>query len=113
MKAVILAGGLGTRLSELTSHIPKPLTEINGMPILWHIMKIFSYYGINDFIILAGYKALKIKEFFSNYQLHSKSTIIETKHGLADIDVESIEDWRVHIVDTGLHTQTGGRIKRI
>lgn len=113
MKAVILAGGLGTRLSEETSVKPKPMVEIAGMPIIWHIMKYYSCYGITDFIICAGYKGYVLKEFFSNYVLHSSDVTIETKSNKLIFHRTRSEDWRVTIVDTGKETMTGGRLKRV
>ena len=113
MKAVILAGGLGTRLSEETVSRPKPMVEIGGKPIIWHIMKIYSAHGINDFIICCGYKGYMIKEFFANYLLHSSDVTIDIKNDKIDIHENSAEPWRVTLVDTGEHTGTGGRIRRI
>jgi len=113
MKAVILAGGLGTRLSEETSSKPKPMVEIGGMPILWHIMKIYSFYGINDFIICCGYKGYIIKEFFANYFLHQSDITFDIINNDIKIHQKRSEDWMVTLVDTGLDTMTGGRIRRI
>jgi glucose-1-phosphate cytidylyltransferase len=114
MKAVILAGGLGTRISEESHLKPKPMIEIGGMPILWHIMKYYSCYDINDFIICAGYKAQIIKEFFANYYLHrSDITFDFSRKNEITVHNNVAESWRVTIVDTGLNTMTGGRIKRI
>jgi glucose-1-phosphate cytidylyltransferase len=114
MKAVILAGGAGTRIGEETIVKPKPMIQIGGMPILWHIMKIFSHYGIFDFIICAGYKQEAIKEYFANYALfHSDVTFDFSKGGEIRIHNDVSEPWRVTVVDTGLNTMTGGRIKRI
>ncbi len=113
MKCVILAGGLGTRLSEETVLKPKPMVEIGGHPILWHIMKIYSHYGINDFIICAGYKGYLIKEFFANYRLHMSDATFDMESGQAQIHNNYAEAWRVTCVDTGDATMTGGRIKRI
>ena len=113
MKVVILAGGLGTRLSEETEVIPKPLVEIGGKPILWHIMKIFSYYGLNEFIICLGYKGYKIKEYFINYsQLNSDLTIDLNKNSVK-VHKKNSEPWVITLVDTGTETMTGGRLKRI
>jgi glucose-1-phosphate cytidylyltransferase len=113
MKAVILAGGLGTRLSEETSLKPKPMVEIGSMPILWHIMKTYSSYGINDFIICLGYKGYIIKEYFSNYRIHNSDLIIDlTKKHIEVLDSE-VEPWNISLIDTGEATMTGGRIKRI
>jgi len=113
MKAVILAGGRGTRLSEETEFRPKPMVEIDGIPILWHIMKTYSFYGINDFIICLGYKGYMIKEFFANYFLHASDVTIDIqKNEITTIKSKS-EPWKVTLVDTGENTMTGGRIKRI
>ncbi len=112
MKAVILAGGLGTRLSEETTMRPKPMIEIGGRPILWHIMKIYSHYGINDFIICAGYKSHVIKDFFASYALHSSDVTFHMATGTVETHSNAGEDWRVTVIDTGEHTQTGGRLKR-
>ena len=113
MKAVILAGGRGTRLSEETEFRPKPMVEIGGMPILWNIMKTYSFYGINDFIICLGYKGYMIKEFFANYFLHASDVTIDIqKNEITTIKSKS-EPWKVTLVDTGENTMTGGRIKRI
>ena len=113
MKAVILAGGLGTRISEESYLKPKPMIEIGGMPILWHIMKIYSRYGINDFIICAGYKQHVIKEFFKNYSLYHSDITFNLSDGSIKSHKETSEPWNVTVVDTGLETMTGGRIKRI
>jgi glucose-1-phosphate cytidylyltransferase len=113
MKAVILAGGLGTRLSEETTMRPKPMIEIAGRPILWHIMKIYSAHGINDFIICAGYKSHVIKDFFASYALHSSDVTFDLKNKTIQSHNNAAEDWRVTVVDTGEHTQTGGRLKRV
>jgi glucose-1-phosphate cytidylyltransferase len=112
MKALILAGGFGTRLSEETDIKPKPMVEIGGKPILWHIMKIYSYYGINDFVILLGYKGYYIKEYFANYFLHQSSVTIDLQNNDMKIHSNTSEPWRVTLLDTGLHTMTGGRIKQ-
>jgi glucose-1-phosphate cytidylyltransferase len=113
MKIVILAGGFGTRLSEETDVKPKPMVEIGGMPILWHIMKIYSYYGYNDFIICLGYKGYIIKEFFKNYFLHKTDVTIDiSKNNVIEHNSE-VEPWRITLVDTGKETMTGGRVKRI
>ena len=112
MKVLILAGGFGTRLSEETSVLPKPMLEIGGKPILWHIMKIYSHYGYNDFIILLGYKGYIIKEYFSNYFLHQSDVKIDLKNNSMEILNCEIEPWKVTLLDTGLDTMTGGRIKR-
>lgn len=111
MKAVILAGGLGTRLSEETNLKPKPMVEIGDMPILWHIMKIYSHFGINDFIILVGYKGYLIKEFFANYSLHHSNVTIDLSKNSIQYHNNESEDWKVSIIDTGINTNTGGRIK--
>ncbi|MBT4327626.1 MAG: glucose-1-phosphate cytidylyltransferase [Candidatus Nitrosopelagicus sp.] len=113
MKAVILAGGLGTRISEETSSKPKPLIEIGEMPILWHIMKIYSSYGINDFIICCGYKGYMIKEYFANYSLHMSDVTFDMKNNSMEVHHKSVEPWKVTLVDTGLDTLTGARLNRI
>lgn len=113
MKAVILAGGLGTRISEETQVRPKPMVEIGGRPILWHIMKIYSYYGVNDFIICLGYKGYTIKEYFANYYMHMSDVTFDMCDGKRTIHSNAAEPWRVTLVDTGEHTMTGGRIKRV
>lgn len=113
MKAVILAGGLGTRLSEETSVRPKPMVEIGGKPILWHIMKIYSHYGINDFIICLGYKGYVIKEYFANYFLHMSDVTFDMAHNKMEVHQKYAEPWRVTLVDTGDETLTGGRLKRV
>lgn len=113
MKAVILAGGFGTRLSEATNLIPKPMVEIGGKPILWHIMKIYSHYGINEFIICCGYKQYVIKEYFANYFRHNSDMTVDLSNDSVQIHNNHSEKWKVTMVDTGLNTQTGGRIKRI
>jgi len=113
MKVVILAGGLGTRLSEETDIIPKPIVEIGGYPIIWHIMKIYSTYGYNDFLVCLGYKGYLIKEYFANYFLHMSDVTFNLKTGKMILQRSNSEDWQVTLVDTGLSTMTGGRIKRI
>ena len=113
MKVVILAGGLGTRLSEETDIRPKPMVEIGDYPIIWHIMKIYSHYGFNDFIICLGYKGYIIKEYFANYFLHKSDVQIEIQSNRTTYLNSSIEPWKITLVDTGLNTMTGGRIKRI
>lgn len=113
MKAVILAGGLGTRLSEETSLKPKPMVEIGGMPILWHIMKIYSSHGINDFVVCAGYKGYVIKEYFANYFLHMSDFTFDMSENEMIVHRKKAEPWRVTIVDTGEATMTGGRLARV
>jgi glucose-1-phosphate cytidylyltransferase len=113
MKVVILAGGLGTRLSEETELKPKPMVEIGGKPILWHIVKIYSHYGFNDFIICLGYKGYVIKEYFANYFLHQSDITINLKENKLEVHNCKAEPWKVTLIDTGLSTNTGGRIKRI
>ncbi|MBN8837277.1 MAG: glucose-1-phosphate cytidylyltransferase [Sphingobacteriia bacterium] len=113
MKVVILAGGLGTRISEETSLKPKPMVEIGGMPILWHIMKIYSHYGFNDFIICLGYKGYIIKEYFANYFLHKSDVTIDLKNNTVKVHDSHAESWNITLVDTGVDSMTGGRIKRI
>ena len=113
MKVVILAGGFGTRLAEETHSIPKPMVEIGGKPILWHIMKIYSTYGFNDFVICLGYKGYVIKEYFANYFLHNSDVTIDIKNNSMEIHNNYSEPWKVTLVDTGLDTMTGGRIKRV
>ena len=113
MKAVILAGGLGTRLSEETVMRPKPMVEIGGKPILWHIMKYYSHFGVNDFVICLGYKGYMIKEYFANYFLHMSDVTIDLARNRTDIHENKVEPWRVTLVDTGEQTQTGGRLKRV
>jgi len=113
MKVVILAGGFGTRLSEETEIKPKPMVEIGGYPIIWHIMKIYSTYGYNDFLVCLGYKGYLIKEYFANYFLHMSDVTFNLKTGEMILQRSNSEDWQVTLVDTGLDTMTGGRIKRI
>lgn len=113
MKAVILAGGLGTRLSEETTTRPKPMVEIGGKPILWHIMNIYGVHGINEFIIAAGYKAEVIKEYFLNFYAINNDITVDLTTGKTTIHEGKQPDWKAHIIDTGLHTQTGGRLKRL
>ena len=113
MKAVILAGGLGTRLSEETSIKPKPMVEVGGMPILLHIMKSYSYYGINDFIICLGYKGYVIKEFFANYFLHMSDVTFDMETNSMEVHQVAAEPWKVTLVNTGDKTMTGGRLKRV
>jgi glucose-1-phosphate cytidylyltransferase len=113
MKVVILAGGLGTRISEESVSKPKPMIEIGGMPILWHIMKIYSSHGINDFVICCGYKGYVIKEYFANYFLHMSDVTIDMSTNSIEVHNKKAEPWKVTLVDTGEATQTGGRLKRI
>ena len=113
MKAVILAGGLGTRLAEETSLKPKPMVEIGGKPILWHIMKIYSHHGINDFIICLGYKGSVIKEYFSNYFINNSNVTFDIRKNEIEVHQNNLEPWRVTLVDTGDHSMTGGRLKRL
>lgn len=113
MKAVILAGGLGTRISEETHVIPKPMILIGGKPVLWHIMKIYSHYGINDFIICLGYKGYAIKEYFANYFLHTSDVTFNMRTNEMEVHQNHAEPWRVTLVDTGENTMTGGRLKRV
>lgn len=112
MKVLLLAGGFGTRLSEETSVVPKPMVEVGGRPMLWHIMKIYSAHGYNDFVVLLGYKGYYIKEFFANYFLHQSDVTIHLDSGKMEIHNNSSEPWKVTLLDTGLNTMTGGRIKR-
>ncbi|KKJ78367.1 glucose-1-phosphate cytidylyltransferase [Kiloniella litopenaei] len=113
MKAVLLAGGLGSRISEETHLKPKPMVEIGGMPILWHIMKIYSSHGINEFIVCLGYKGYVIKEYFANYFLHNADVTIDLENNQLEYHASKAEPWKITLVDTGPHTQTGGRVKRI
>jgi len=113
MKAVILAGGLGTRISEESHLRPKPMVEIGGMPILWHVMKIYAHHGISDFVVCLGYKGYVIKEYFSNYFLHSSDVTIDARTNRTTFHTTKAEPWRVTLVDTGEKTQTGGRLKRV
>ncbi len=113
MKAVILAGGLGTRISEETATRPKPMVEIGGMPVLWHLLKIYSHHGINDFIICLGYKGYLIKEYFANYFLHMSDITIDLSTNKLEVHHKHAEPWRITLVDTGEQTQTGGRLKRV
>jgi glucose-1-phosphate cytidylyltransferase len=113
MKVVILAGGLGTRIAEETTVKPKPMVEIGGRPILWHIMKIYSHFGFNDFIICLGYRGYIIKEYFANYFLHMSDVTLHLSENRMDVHRETAEPWRVTLINTGEETQTGGRIKRI
>jgi glucose-1-phosphate cytidylyltransferase len=113
MKAVILAGGLGTRISEESHLKPKPMIEIGGRPILWHIMKIYSHYGINDFVICLGYRGYVIKEYFANYFLHMSDVTFDMAQNRMEVHQNSAEPWRVTLIDTGADTMTGGRLKRV
>lgn len=113
MKAVILAGGRGSRISEETDSRPKPMVEIGGIPILWHIMKIYSAYGIHDFIICCRYKGYLIKEYFANYFLHMSDVTFDMKNNTTKVHQNYAEPWQVTLVDTGADTMTGGRLKRI
>lgn len=113
MKAVILAGGLGTRISEETHLKPKPMIEIGGKPILWHIMKLYSAHGVNDFVICCGYKGYIIKEYFANYFLHMSDVTLDMEHNRMEVHQQKAEPWRVTLVDTGEETLTGGRLKRV
>jgi glucose-1-phosphate cytidylyltransferase len=113
MKAVILAGGQGTRISEESHVRPKPMIEIGGRPILWHIMKIYSHYGINDFVICLGYRGYVIKEYFANYSLHLSDVTFDISQNSLEVHRRRVEPWRVTLVDTGEATQTGGRLKRV
>jgi glucose-1-phosphate cytidylyltransferase len=113
MKAVILAGGLGTRLSEETVVRPKPMVEIGGRPILWHVMKVYSSHGVQDFVVCLGYKGYMIKEYFANYFLHMSDVTFDMTSNRMDVHQNNAEPWKVTLVDTGEATQTGGRIKRI
>jgi len=112
VKVLLLAGGFGTRLSEETDVRPKPMVEIGGKPILWHIMKIYSHYGFNDFVVLLGYKGYYIKEYFANYFLHQSDVTIDMTNGMMEVHNNSSEPWKVTLLDTGLNSMTGGRIKR-
>jgi glucose-1-phosphate cytidylyltransferase len=113
MKAVILAGGLGTRISEETQSRPKPMIEIGGKPILWHILKTYSYYGINDFIICCGYKGYMIKEYFANYFLHMSDVTFDMRSNSTKVHQKNVEPWTITLIDTGDNTMTGGRLKRV
>ncbi|WP_309610599.1 glucose-1-phosphate cytidylyltransferase [Sphingomonas sp.] len=113
MQAVILAGGLGTRLGEETSVRPKPMVEVGGMPIIWHIMKIYSAHGINDFIVCLGYKGYMLKEYFANYFLHTADVTIDLSKNAIEVHQNWSEPWRITLVETGADTMTGGRLKRV
>ena len=112
MKAIILAGGFGTRLAEETGIRPKPMVEIGGRPIIWHIMKIYSHFGVNDFIVCLGYKGYMIKEYFANYGLHMSDVTIDMRSREVEVHRNTAEDWRISLVDTGDDTMTGGRVRR-
>jgi len=113
MKVVILAGGFGTRITEETHIKPKPMIEIGGMPLIWHIMKIYSSYGFNEFIICCGYKGYVIKEYFANYFLHNSDVTFDIKNNSMEVHEKYAEPWKITLVDTGINTMTGGRLKRI
>ena len=113
MKAVILAGGLGTRISEETGSRPKPMVEVGGKPILWHIMKIYSHHGIHDFVICCGFRGYVIKEYFANYFLHMSDVTFDMENNEMHVHQRFAEPWRVTLIDTGENTMTGGRIKKI
>ncbi len=113
MKAVILAGGLGTRLSEETAVRPKPMVEVGGMPVLWHIMKIYAAHGINDFVVCLGYRGYVIKEWFANYALHTSDVTFDLGTGEMQVHHSTTEPWRVTLVETGAETMTGGRLRRV
>ena len=113
MKAVILAGGLGARLGDETTGLPKPMIEIGGKPLLWHIMKSYSFYGINNFIICLGYKGYIIKEYFANYFLHVSDVTFDITNNLMEVHEHNAEPWKITLIDTGDQTQTGGRLKRV
>lgn len=112
MKVLILAGGLGTRMSEETSIKPKPMVEIGGMPLIWHIMKLYSYHGFNEFVILLGYKSYYIKEYFYHYYLHNSDVTLDVSNGKATYHGSRAEPWKITLLDTGLETMTGGRLFR-
>jgi glucose-1-phosphate cytidylyltransferase len=113
MKTVILAGGLGTRISEESHLRPKPMIEIGGRPILWHIMKLFSHHGFNDFVVCLGYRGYMIKEYFANYVMHNADLTVDLASGVLEYHATNHEPWRVTLVDTGAETMTGGRLKRV
>lgn len=112
MKAIILAGGLGTRLAEETSVRPKPMIEIGGRPILWHIMKMYSQFGINEFVICLGYRGYMVKEYFTNYGLHMSDVTVDLRLGSVEVHRNDSEDWKISLIDTGAMTMTGGRLRR-
>lgn len=113
MKALILAGGFGTRLSEETDFLPKPLVEIGGRPIIWHLMKIYSAAGINDFVVLCGYKGFLLKKYFAEYQMHTSDVFVDLENDTVEYVRRDAEPWRIRLIDTGLETMTGGRIQRV
>src|SRR5687768_158289 len=113
MKVVILAGGRGTRLAEESQTRPKPMIEIGGRPILWHIMKIYAYHGLTDFVICLGYKGYMIKEYFANFMLHNSDLVIDATGNTIEYRQQAVEPWRIALVDTGEQTGTGGRLKRV
>ena len=113
MKAVILAGGRGTRISEETEVLPKPMVEIGGKPIIWHIMKLYSHYGFNDFIVCLGYRGYMLKEYFSHYFMHMSDVTIDLSKNETKIHTTASEPWKITLVDTGLETMTGSRLKRV
>ena len=113
MKAVILAGGLGTRLTEETIHRPKPMVEVGGRPILWHIMKIYSHYDVNEFIICVGYNGYMIKEYFANYFVHTSDVTFDLQSNAIQVHKKGAENWKVTIIDTGVDSMTGGRLKKV
>jgi glucose-1-phosphate cytidylyltransferase len=113
MKCVILAGGLGTRLSEETEHIPKPMVQIGGKPILWHIMKTYGHHGVNDFVVCLGYRGYVIKEYFANYFLHTSDITFDIRNRSLEVHQNTAEPWKVTLIDTGAETMTGGRLKRV
>ena len=113
MKAIILAGGLGTRISEESSTKPKPMITVGGKPIIWHIMKMYSHHGINDFVICCGYKGYMIKEYFANYFLHMSDVTYDIENNSMRVHEKRVEPWKVTLVDTGENTMTGGRLGRI
>ncbi|MCL5777377.1 glucose-1-phosphate cytidylyltransferase [Limibaculum sp. FT325] len=113
MKAVLLEGGLGTRIAEESDHRPKPMIELGGRPILWHIMKIYAHHGITDFIVCCGYRGYMIKEYFANYRMHNSDLTVDLADGSVSWHATAAEPWRVTLVDTGLETMTGGRLRRI
>ena len=113
MKAVILAGGMGTRISEETQVRPKPMVEIGGRPVLWHIMKLYAHHGVREFIVCLGYKGYVIKEYFANYFIHNSDVTFHLAENRIDVHQRNAEPWKVTLVDTGEKTQTGGRLKRV